>query len=391
MTSKFEMRITAQLKTWLTAVGIGYEDSTQGLVVTSKDGAKVPVAVVLKGTQPAPGAIRLLARDLSSRDLAKSLNVFLGLQEALGYTPPKMPVNRGPIPTHKASFLDDFELVAMRHTDFRRSPNPSNEVLRSFKVVVDKAVWKFYKKNIQTCADHGYEIEDLRSYAMIWTVNYLGVKQGEQLERDDNERHLFQYLSQRFIEFREQLNKKARNVLPMLDDAYIAMHGRPYEYSNKTGWFAAEAEVDNEWEIPTTAEEGSESVTGAARERSKKAAATELNEQLAAMPHERMVTVLSDAVANDRIHLDARRAASRKLQAHARKCLECSEVEFPRAPGDGSVPNNLPIVDEAGEVFGSAKEAAARHGVYPSNVRAVLSGKYAHTGGHVFKYVQPSA
>lgn len=384
MVSKFEMRITTQLKTWLTAVGIGFEDSTSGLIVTSKDGVKVPVTVMMKGTEPAPGAVKILARDLSSRNLTKSLEAFCGLQEALGYDPPKVPVDRGTPPRRKAHFSDDFELVVMRHRDFRRSPNPSNEALKSFDVVVNKAVWSFYKKNVQNCADHGLEIGDMRSYAMVWTVNYLGLYQNASLTHEENERHLGQYLSQRFIEFRDQLKKKARNVLPMLDDAYIAMHGRPYEYTNKNDWYAADSE---DLEVP----EESDEISGAQRGRTKTAAVADLNSKLAAMPHGQMVEVLSGAVENDRIHLDARRAASRKLQAHAKKCSQCSTLEFPRAPGDGSVPNNLPIQDEAGRVFGSAKEAAAAHSVYPSNVRAVLSGRYRHTGGHIFKYVQPSA
>ena len=375
MGSNFDRRITTQLKSWLTAVGISYEDSTSGLVVTKKDGAKVEVPVAT------------YAKDLSSRNITKSMEAFRGLQLALGYDPPKVPVDRGPLPKRKAHFSDDFDLVVLRHKDFRRSPNPTNAQLKEFSVVIDKAVWKFIKKNSQTCADHGFEIEDLRQYALAWTVNYLGLYRDDSVDRAKNEEYLFNYLSQRFMEFREQLDKKGRNVLPMLDDAFIAMHGRPYEYTNKAGWFAAD-DVDSDWEIPS-ADDGDE--TAVQRERSKKESVALLNEKLGEMPHDQMVEVLRGAVENDRIHLDARRAASRKLQLHARKCSQCSDVELPRAPGDGSVPNNLPIVDEHGTVFQSAKEAAKAHGVYPSNVRAVLSGRYAHTGGHKFSYVQPTA
>ena len=388
MVSKFERRITTQLKSWLTAVGIGFQDSTEGLVVTSKDGASVPVSVVVKGSPAAPGAIPVRAEDFTARDLKTSLRAFGGLQEALGYTPPQVPVDRGPIPSHKASFSDDFELVTMRHMDFRRSPNPSAKELRSFQLVIDKAVWWFYKKNVSTCADMGLEIEDLKSYGMQWTCNYLGLYRSE-LGRAEDEKNLCQFLKQRFIEFREQLDRKARNVLPMLDDAYIAFHGRPYEYTNKGEWFSTDPEADDAWEIPGAPDAEDETVTQ--RERTKKSAVSLLNARLAELPHADLVSTLRDAVDNDRIHLDARRAASKKLQAHARKCVECSKEDFPRAPGDGSVPNNLPIQDEAGTVFASAKEAAEAHDVYPSNVRAVLSGKYRQTGGHTFSYVQPSA
>ncbi len=387
MVTKFERRITTQLKTWLTAVGIGFEDSTSGLVVTSKDGAKVPVAVAVKG-KPAPalGAISVQGKDLTSRNLRKSLEAFGKLQVALGY-PPRAPVDRGPIPTHKAHYADDFELVALRHSDFRRSPNPTAAEMKAFETVVNKAAWWFYRKNNQTCLDHGMEVDDLRSYAQAWTVNYLGLYKDDTLTRVDNERYLFQYLSQRFVEFREQLDKKGRNILPMLDDAYIAMHGRPYEYTNKGDWFSTDPEGDSTWEIPGGAESEAAVVTGAQRERTKRDSIATLNARLGELGHDEMVEVLSGAVSNDRIHLDARRAASRKLQVHAKTCKGCSDATFPRAPGDGSVPNGLPIEDEKGQVFSSAKDAASAHGVYPSNVRAVLAGRYRHTGGHTFKYV----
>jgi hypothetical protein len=389
MVSKFERRITTQLKSWLSAVGIGYEHSSSGLVVTKKDGAKVPVQVAMKGVA-ANGSITVHARDLSNRNIDKSLEAFRGLQLALGYDPPKQPVDRGPLPSRKCHFSDDFDLVVLRHKDFRRSPNPTNEQLKSFSVVVDKAVWRSIRKNHQVYADHGLEIEDLRQYGLAWTVNYLGLYRDDSADRSENEKNLFNYLCQRFMDFREMLDKKGRNILPMLDDAYIAMHGRPYDYTNKAGWFAADAEVDNDWEIPDM-NATDEDETVAQRDRTKKDAIALLNAKLAAMPHDQMVAVLTAAVENDRIHLDARRAASRKLQMHARKCSPCSGAELPRAPGDGSVPNNLPIEDENGIVYQSAKEAASAHGVYPSNVRAVLSGKYRHTGGHVFKYVAPES
>jgi hypothetical protein len=383
MVTKFEMRITTQLKSWLAAVGIEFEDSTGGLVVTSKEGAKVPVAVVMKGPAPAAG-ISILAKDVGARDMTKALKAFGGLQQALGYTPPKVPVDRGPVPTRKAHFGDDFELVALRHNDFRRSPNPTNAELMSYETVVKKAAWWFWKKNIQNCADHGLELEDLYSYARAWTCSYLALyKSGA--ERKIEEKHLCQSLKQRFLDFKGYLAKKARNVLPMLDDAYIAIHGRPYEYTNKNEWYATDTEVDNDWEIPGAKDEEDEED----RDHTKTDAVATLDSMLDALPHEKMVGMLSDAVKNDRIHLDARRAASRRLQLHARKCAECSAADLPRAPGDGSVPNNLPIVDENGTVFASAREAAEKHGVLASNVRKVLAGDYTHTGGHRFSYVKP--
>lgn len=390
MDSTFDRRISTQLKTWLTAVDIAYQDTASGLVVNSKEGDPVPVDL---GTDRRPNSISVRGRDLTSRDLNKSLKAFQTLQEALGYEP-RLPVDRGPIPTQKMHYARDFELVAMRHSEFRRAPNPRDEDLAQYRVVIDKAVWKFYRKNQQMCSDHGYDVGDLRTYAYLWTVNYMGLYDRPNLEKEERERFLCHYLGQRFSEFHGQLQKKKRNTLPMLDDAFIAAHGRPYEYSTKSNWFAtSEEDQDSPEEAWIAEEEQGNAPKGKSytkRAAARKEAGAILDERLRELDHDQMVAVLSDAIENDRIHLDARREASRRLRAHSTVCEKCANVELPKMAGDDTVPN-LPIEDEKGNVYASPREAADRLGLYPSNVRAVLSGRYAHTGGHTFNYLRPSS
>lgn len=394
MLTTFDRRISTQLKTWLTAVGIPFEDNTAGLIVTNKEGKRIHLCVASGNADVTGCELVVNGPDLTNRNLKKSLETFAALQTSLGYEP-KLPVDRGQIPTHKAHYGKDFELVAMRHSEFRRAPNPPATKMAEYEDVISKAVWKFYRKNTQTCMDHVMGVDDLRTYAQIWSCNYIALYEVKDAPLIDRERFLAQYLGQRFYEFRHQLDKKGRNTLPMLDDAFIATHGRPYDYSNKDGWFTSEEEdpVDLLGAVPEQEEEGVVRLkerTFADRERGRKESATFLDEHLAEMDHDAMVEILASAVENDRIHDDARREASKRLRAHAMSCKKCEGRELPKAHGDDSVPSNVEIADELGNVYASVKEAAKTLGVYPSNVRAVLSGRYRHTGGHKFTYVQPS-
>ncbi len=388
MDTTFDRRVSTQLKTWLTAVNIAYQDTTAGLVVTSKNGDPIPVD--LEGSRR-PNSIAVKGRDLTSRDLGKSLKAFQGLQLALGYEP-KAPVDRGPIPTQKMHYARDFELVAMRHSEFRRVPNPKTADLAQYKVVVDKATWKFYRKNQQVCGDHGYDVGDLRTYAYLWTTNYLGLYDRPEKAQEERERFLCHFLGQRFAEFYKQLKKKKRNTLPMLDDAFIAAHGRPYEYGSKSNWFSSGEEDQESPEEAWIAEEEAEEAPKKNRSYAKRTAARDeasaiLTERLKDMDHDAMVALLSGAVENDRIHQDARREASRRLRAHTTVCTKCKDLVLPKMEGDGAVPN-LPFKDENGNLYKTPQEAATKLGLYPSNVRAVLSGRYAHTGHHTFTYVR---
>lgn len=382
--STFERRVSTQLATWLRAVEIGFEDTTSGLVVTNKKGEPVPVDLA---NERRPNAIAIHGPDLTSRDLKKSLSAFSALQLALGYEP-RTPVDRGPIPKHKANAADDFDAVAMRHSEFRRVPNPPAAKLKSYQDVIGKTSWKFHRWNQQVCQDHGLDIDDLKSYASVWTCNYIGMYEIPSNPEGENKRYLSNYLQQRFQEFRRQLVARGRNTLPSLDEAFIAQHGRPYEYTQKSDWLAEDSEG---WDFAADEEDGGRLNARQEGVRGRRARhASELHERLAELPHDEMVQALSMAIESDRIHNDARRAASKHLQAHAKRCTVCFDKELPRVAGDDSAPGNVPIEDEAGNVYPNIKAAATALGLFASNIRAVLSGRYSHSGGHTFKYVNPA-
>lgn len=385
MRATIERRVVTQLKTWCEAVAIPAVID-QGLHVRNIKGESFKIDLVGPGEPTGLRDERHVAvgeANFTARDLQKALDAFKQLQLQLGYEP-KDPVDRGPIATRKAHYGNDFELVAMRHTDFRRVPNPPPGKLESYRVVIDKAVWKFFRTNQVRCQDNLLTVDDLRTYAQVWAVEYIGLYEVSTASVQDNERFLFRFLSQRFSEFRALIDKKNRNVLPMLDEAFIAAHGRPYEYTTKGDWFTADQdEQASEWEIGDDEQQLAADETIEAVEREVRAP---LDEQLEALGHDKKVEALRGVVENDRIHLDARREASKRLQAHAMKCEACAGIEFPKAHGDDAVAGDAAIVDENGVKYANAREAGKQLGVFASNIRAVLSGRYKTTGGHTFKY-----
>lgn len=126
------------------------------------------------------------------------------------------PSLRGPQPNMKLHYSDNFELVAMRHRDFRRSPNPTPEKLRSFKPVAEKVAQRFLSLNRDLCLLHGYDHGDLMTYALVWTTNFLGLyaRDGHSRHSDENAKLLCVHLKQRFAELRTLMFKKGRNCFP---------------------------------------------------------------------------------------------------------------------------------------------------------------------------------
>jgi hypothetical protein len=341
------------VKSWMAACRISFRTGRwpeADLVVTNAAGQEVGVSVVIKGSPVAEGSLVVNGSDITHRALKVALEAFASLQQALGFEP-KLPVDRGAIPERRP-YGDDFDLVVWRHTEFRRSPNPDRQKLEKYKSTAEKASWKFYRSNQRLCADHMLQVEDLIfGYALVWTTNYIALYEipAERALQNDNERLLYTYLTQRFAEFRTSLNRKGRNELPVLDAAFIGLRGRPYDYSNKTSWLTERDEAVQQTrpmlDVDDTDDEDEDYV---ARHReldvsspnARRASATQLLEtQLASLPHDEMVSLLTAASENGRIHVDARKEAGRRLRAHVQSCCACTgtvvqvEDEEDEAPG----------------------------------------------------------
>lgn len=375
------------LKTWLRAVQIPFRVGTvteSDVVVKSRAGQEVGVSIREGGKI---AALYMNATDLTHRSVKRAVAAFANLQTELGYKP-QSPVNRGEGPEGKAHYADEPELVMLKHTELRRAPNPTPEQLRQYVPTVDKATWRFLRSNSQLCADNMYGFDDLKIYAMMWTVNYIGLYEIDGADENENEKLLFSYLSQRFTgELRGTLLKKQRSVLPMLDEAFIGTRGRTYDYGNKAAWEGEEVVLEDGDDREYVSRHCHlDTTTSSTR---KASAAKLLLEQLGNLPHDSLVEVLQTAAGNDRIDMDARKEAARRLKEHVVQCQDCRHLKLSElASGCGiETPSNVKIADEEGNVYENAAEAAKKLGLVASNIRSVLSGKYTHTGGRKFTYV----
>jgi hypothetical protein len=353
------------VKSWLTACGITFQPGRHpqaDLLVCNATGSTVGVSVSVKGSYVADDSIVVDGASITHRDLRKSLEAFRTLQLALGYDA-ETPVDRGPIPKRRP-YGDDFDLVAMRHSEFRRAPNPDPRRLQAYFNTVERASWKFFRANQRLCADQMLSVEDLRTFALVWTTIYIGQYEipAERVTNNDNEHLLFTYLAQRFAEFRTSLIRKGRNELPVLDAAFIGTRGRPYDYNNKAAWQGA-AGGSEDIEYIESCDEPSERINTKLYRRAideahddeqedtdyvarhcvldvsspaaRRTSATALLETLlAGLPHDQLIQKLTLAAESDRIHTDARKEAARRLRTHQQHCPTCAGLALPVSAAD---------------------------------------------------------
>jgi hypothetical protein len=326
-------RAVSLVKSWLKAVGIGFESGVEigvDIVAQLADGGSRGLQVDCGESAPAPeGTVILQGAAFTGRKIADAYLAFEALQRALGYNP-KVAVDRGPVPETKLSYHENFEDVAFRHSELRRSPNPSTEDLTKYDACLKKATWNFIRMNQVLVCDNMLEFGDLFTYAQVWTINYLTYYQvpAEQDTHSNNERKLYSYVWQRYGELRGLLMKTAKNQFVDAETVAISMsdmcltagweHDQPMRKTN-----AREAVASSVWSVSQSEDSGQETGSGSKAGRKRTAEET-LVKKLAEMPHDRMVEVLTEAVENDRIHPDARREARNRLRSHSQTCPSCS-------------------------------------------------------------------
>ncbi len=328
------------LATWCQASGIKVlERNVTELAVEDAAGTEQRVTMATDGET---GPYTVDIKRLTHRKLSIGLAAFAELQVALGFEA-KSPINRGPILDRKLSNGEDSDLAAFRHTEFRRVPNPSDEKLGSYQWLINQASKEFFTSFQWLCQDHMLDIDDLKTHASIWTCNFIGLYERSELTQTENDKLLHSYLNQRFNEFRIILNNKARNELPSIDAAHIALHGRPYEHRDLGSHPHRGKEVmkgggavgcQGAWDVaPEREEEGDfgedlddDTKRAIAENAAVRAAvsAQELLERLAELGHDKMVEVLTEKMESNRIHPDAQRLAEKMLESHKEGCTSCS-------------------------------------------------------------------
>lgn len=340
------------LRSWLRANKIPFDKSSVpgcDFTVQGRMG-DIEVRLCERKDETAPGAnvVDVLASDITHKKLDVAFAAYHRITEAAGFGKP-VPVDRGPQPAQKLCYTDEPFLVCVRHSAYRRSPNPSPEKYTAYDTVMHKACWNFYGLNQDTCRRWGQSVEDLRTVAMVLLAIFCSQIEDDEKSVEDNEQTLYVWLRQRFAEIFKIESQKERSTMPDADTVSIALLGKAYrgrmefdsdgdavlsfEYHNDPR--AAEGEEDFGLTLAGSLGVEQEDREHKKRNRKlntsnpttrKKSAKDALETGLANLGHDGMVYALGFAHQNILINSDARREAGKRLKAHVAECSECQET-----------------------------------------------------------------
>ncbi len=318
------------LRSWLGAVAIPVRPSKVSgfdLTVTAINGSELEVQVSKDGA-PVDGGVQVLAGDVTGRSPTAALAAFHKVTDAAGYER-RTPVNRGTAGEmnekgnpRKLHYKDEDFLVTIRHTQFRRSPNPSDDRWKKYQDAIKGTSASFLRSNFELCARNGLTLDDIMTYARCFVVNFCARYEipEEQTTFHDNERKCYEYLKQELYlapssSLRAILTKKERSMLPDVETVSISLYGKPDADTEISP--DAEDEVDTDY-IAKHCELDTSSPTAR-----KASAAAKLAELLGSLPHGQMVEVLTNTAKNERFDFTTRREAARQLRLHVVACESC--------------------------------------------------------------------
>lgn len=335
-----------RIGSWLGAVGVEYSVSgapASDLTVRARTGDNIQIKMAGDGEDlslvPADRLI-VKVKEIVSRDLHQALTAFHGVTERAGYGSP-IPMYRGEKPGRRLNMSDDFDGVSMRHNEFRKSPNPTDEELLRYEKVQKRAVRRFmdHDRNREMCGRNCLSAGDLMTYARVWTCIYLALYQDRGNGGKDNPMRLHAYLRQRFAQFAGLLGRRERCILPSADTVQAAL-------SAENNFYYAVIEMSEDTDlveigpayVPYTEEEDLEWVARnrkidvSSADARRASASSLLAENLSLLSHDKMLQVLNDAAGNEYLDAVARREAVRQVKLHARYCIGC-----------GGAPDNKPV------------------------------------------------
>lgn len=353
------------LRSWLTAVGIPNKKSAlrgSDITVTTKDGGTLEVLVQL-GRQERPeapaGAVVVRAEELRCARLSEThlknrsrsplqiaFDAFHAVTEKAGYGRPA-PFDRGNEPDRMFSWEEDGFLVPLRHTEFRRAPNPSPAKYAQYKDILDRAAYMFYGQNERLCERQVTSRDDIKSFAYFCLVGFCAHYERPEPIGDENERLLTAYLKQRLAELRKSWLTK---FMAQVDDVPLVVHnyGGTFDPSSARGereevlesvtnideldlshrenrFVDADVELDGDFALDNVAsDEGHRLVSEAEEEEHQNRAKVRLQKALAAMPHDQLVQTLNAVINDENQGREARKMATRQLMLHSRRCPKCS-------------------------------------------------------------------
>lgn len=325
-------KVVRQLLSWLTAVGIPTQCNNGLVVIACHNGQQVE-ASFREGASLRFEEDRVVLDPLRF-SIEEAPGLFQELQLLLGYDP-KVPVDRGPVATnirHNGSYGED---TVFRHTEFRQAPNPTAADFKRYESVIRTAVRIFENKWRWLLSAASQEAEDVKQYCLIWVTNFIGLheKPGSQAENDNL---CYTYLSQRLVELRNWLIKRARNCR-----FSTPRHLAASAYSNEDGDLFAGDLTDAIFHperyisAPFAHVEPPEDIIWKVRNAlysnfsdppaRKEAAEKVLKQLLSELPHEKLVERLTYVATNACCDVDARKEAVAQLKEHAATCDSCRE------------------------------------------------------------------
>lgn len=324
------------LRSWLQAVGIPCTVGKDAidLYVGHVIGGSIKVAVLREGKAPAGADIVIEAHEMTGKRVEKALEAFYRVTDAAGWDR-RQPVNRGEAPVanekgnpRKLNYKNEEFLVGIRHTEFRRSPNPPPDRWQQYKKTMDVVVRSFwnYPGNEAFFRRQGFERQDLMQYARCFVVNFCGRYETATPLYCDNERKLHIYLRQRFVDLLDMLRRKSVNASLDRDTFVISIFGDPNWHSGKDMF---EEDVDEEY-----VERHRELDVTTARRR-RNSATAKLKELLQQLPHDQLLAKLEETSENDALDITTQKEAERWLKEHRIGCIvcspSCSRTELPQA------------------------------------------------------------
>lgn len=367
------------LRSWLKSAGIGNKPSESpgfDLTVATAGGGELEVQVCLRRDETMPGeGVQVVAGDVTGKKLASALAAFWRVTDAAGHEHCK-PFERGAEPEanaqgnpRKLHYRDDEFLVAIRHTEFRRSPNPDPERFQHYRATMEKVSWSFVRLNFELCQRHGVDIDDVMTLARCYVVNFCARYETPNEVFHDNERKCYAYIRQRLnSDFLPILRKKQRSMLPDAETVSIGLYGRPNTLSDQTAVLFPKKYPNPEIVLQRYVyPELGQGITEHDREDAdadedyvrrhcvldtsspsarRASAAALLRDLLGDMPHDDMVETLRAATENHSLDVVARREAARQLRLHSGSCAACGS-------GDLGVEEDEEL---AGEDAGCAQE-----------------------------------
>lgn len=110
-----------------------------------------------------------------------------------------------------AYYQNDYEGVYLRHTDFNRAPNVSNEEINEYSDIVKSEARKMFNKFHRLSTQAGFEYDDLYNIGLVYLISFLHEHKRE--ASSDTRKILRACLKQRFNHWAKTTLAKHKNAM----------------------------------------------------------------------------------------------------------------------------------------------------------------------------------